>query len=25
MKKYDGDLTLKNDGNKFIAELFLNS
>ncbi|WP_279378929.1 hypothetical protein [Roseburia intestinalis] len=25
MKKYDGDLTLKNDGNKFAAELFLNS
>lgn len=24
-KKYDGDLTLKNDGNKFAAELFLNS
>ena len=25
IKKYDGDLTLKNDGNKFAAELFLNS
>ena len=23
IKKYDGDLTLKNDGNKFAAELFL--
>ena len=24
-KKYDGNLILKSDGNKFIAELFLNS
>ena len=25
VKKYDGNLILKSDGNKFIAELFLNS
>ncbi len=25
IKKYDGNLTLKSDGNKFAAELFLNS